>query len=277
MRKRLATLASAVLLANVFLPTGVVFAEESTPVVPVAQVESQGTENAPVLAAVNQDSEGSQEINSVETDEQENAIEPLVATTEEAQVVQPVESSSDLLDQLAEELPNQEIPAGIISSLGVNVGGATSSTSTLVKYFTIASDDEIPLLMKADGTVDYTATEAQYPDTIGWYLNENTQVVDFWWEKVIFNESWYPLFEKKDSIYREALKVIKPGSPSLAYDLSASLKGDWTSLDSFVKYAEVKNSAAKIIWYFLLKANFDFVYAPVAGEAKIGNQGFLTL
>ena len=82
MRKRLSVLASAVLLANVFLPTGVVFAEESTPVVPVAQVESQGTENAPVLAAVNQDSEGSQEINSVETDEQENATESLVATTE---------------------------------------------------------------------------------------------------------------------------------------------------------------------------------------------------
>ena len=67
-----------------------------------------------------------------------------------------------------------ELPAGIISSLGMNVGG-----STLVKYFTIDIDDEIPLLMKADGTVDYTATEAQYPDTIGWYLNGNTQVVDF--------------------------------------------------------------------------------------------------
>jgi len=55
------------------------------------------------------------------------------------------------------------------------------------------------------------------------------------------------LFEKKDSIYRQALKVLKTGVPSLAYDLDASLKGDWTSLDSFVKYAEVKNSAAKII------------------------------
>lgn len=179
MRKRLATLASAVLLANVFLPTGVVFAEESAPVVPVAQVESQGTENAPVLAAVNHDSEGSQEVNSAETAEQENATESLVATTEETQATQSVESTSDLLDQLVEELPNQEIPAGIISSLGINVGGASSSTSTLVKYFTIASDDEIPLLMKADGTVDYTATEAQYPDTIRWYLNKTTQVVDF--------------------------------------------------------------------------------------------------
>jgi|UPI00034DBE55 hypothetical protein len=178
MRKRLATLASAVLLANVFLPTGVVFAEESAPVVPVAQVESQGTENAPVLAAVNQDSEGPQEINSVETDEQENATESLVATTEETQATQSAEPSSDLLDQLAEELPNQEIPAGIISSLGVNVGGASSSTSTLVKYFTIGSDDEIPLLMKDDGTVDYTGTKLQYPDTIRWYLNDETQVAD---------------------------------------------------------------------------------------------------
>ena len=41
--------------------------------------------------------------------------------------------------------------------------------------------------------------------------------------------------------------MLKTGVPSLAYDLDASLKGDWTSLDSFVKYAEVKNSAAKII------------------------------
>lgn len=179
MRKRLATLASAVLLANVFLPTGVVFAEESTPVVPVAQVESQGTENAPVLASVNQDSEGPQEVNSAETSEQKHATEAPVAATEETQAAQTTESTSDLLDQVAEELPNQEIPVGIISSLGVNVGGASSSTSTLVKYFTIGSDDEIPLLMKDDGTVDYTATEAQYPDTIGWYLNENTQVVDF--------------------------------------------------------------------------------------------------
>lgn len=179
MRKRLATLASAVLLANVFLPTGVVFAEESTPVVPVAQVESQGTENAPVLAAVNQDSEGPQEINSVETDEQENATESLVATTEETQAIQSAEPSSDLLDQLAEELPNQEIPAGIISSLGVNVAGATSSTSTLVKYFTIGSDDEIPLLMKDDGTADYEATKANSGDVAAYFLSEVSKVVDF--------------------------------------------------------------------------------------------------
>lgn len=275
MRKRLSVLASAVLLANVFLPTGVVFAEESTPVVPVAQVESQGTENAPVLAAVNQDSEGSQEINSVETDEQENATESLVATTEEAQAGQSAEPTSDLLDQLAEELPNQEIPAGIISSLGVNVGGASSSTSTLVKYFTIGSDDEIPLLMKDDGTVDYTGTKLQYSDTTDYYLNTKSQVVDFWWEKVIFNKSWYPLFEKKDSIYRKALKTPNSGSPSLVYDLGASLKGEWTNVSGpFARYAEVKNGG-KLIWYFLIAD--DYVYAPIAGEARIGNQGFLTL
>ena len=57
---------------------------------------------------------------------------------------------------------------------------------------------------------------------------------------------WW-IFDEKDSIYRQALKTPKTGVPSLAYDLDASLKGDWTSLDSFVKYAEVKNSAAKII------------------------------
>ena len=278
MRKRLATLASAVLLANVFLPTGVVFAEESIPVAPVAQVESQGTENAPVLAAVNQDSEGSQEINSVETAEQENATEALVSTAEETQAGQSVEPSSDLLDQLAEELPNQEIPAGIISSLGVNVGGASSSTSTLVKYFTIDIDDEIPLLMKTDGTVDYTATETQYPDTIGWYLNENTQVVDLWWEKVIFTEWLAPLFEKKDSIYRKALKTTKHGFPTLVNDSDAALMGNWTSISwPFSRYAEVKNDEGVLLWYFLLtqEALPNYIFMPVV--AKIWNNQFPTI
>lgn len=67
-----------------------------------------------------------------------------------------------------------ELSAGIISSLGINVGG-----STLVKYFTIGSDDEIPLLMKDDGTVDYTGTKLQYSDTTDYYLNTKPQVVDF--------------------------------------------------------------------------------------------------
>ena len=242
MTKRLAALAWVMLLANVFLPTGVAFAEEGAPIVP-EQVKSQETEK-------------------VSNEQWENL------DNQESQV--------KVLDQIAEELPNQEIPAEMIVKWGMNVE-ESSTSSTLVKYFTIGSDDEIPLLMKEDWTVDYKATQGQYPDTVQWYLKEKSQVVDFWWEKVIFNKWGYPLFEKKDSIYREALKVIKPGSPSLEYDLDASLKGEWTSLDSFVKYAEVKNSAAKIIWYFLLKANFDFVYAPVAGEARIGNQGFLTL
>ena len=110
-------------------------------------------------------------------------------------------------------------------------------------------------------------------------MGSTSEIVDFWGEKVIFIKWFAPLFEKKDSIYRQALKTIKNGTPAFSYDLDASLKGAWTSLDSFVKYAEVKNSAEKLIWYFLLKPDTDrdFVYVPVVGEAKIGNQAFVTL
>ena len=81
-------------------------------------------------------------------------------------------------------------------------------------------------------------------------------------EKRWFINKWgYPLFEKKDSIYREALKAIKSGSPSLEYDLDASLKGEWTNVSGpFARYAEVKNGG-KIAWYFLIAD--DYVYAPV--------------
>ena len=81
-------------------------------------------------------------------------------------------------------------------------------------------------------------------------------------EKRWFLNKWgYPLFEKKDSIYREALKAIKSGSPSLEYDLDASLKGEWTNVSGpFARYAEVKNGG-KIAWYFLIAD--DYVYAPV--------------
>ena len=71
-----------------------------------------------------------------------------------------------------------ELSASIISDLGVFADGV-STPSTLVKYFTIASDDEIPLLMKDDGTVDYTGTKLQYSDTTDYYLSDETQVVDF--------------------------------------------------------------------------------------------------
>jgi hypothetical protein len=71
-----------------------------------------------------------------------------------------------------------ELSASIISDLGVFADGSSIS-STLVKYFTIASDDEIPLLMKDDGTVDYTGTKLQYSDTTDYYLSDETQVVDF--------------------------------------------------------------------------------------------------
>lgn len=158
----------------------------------------------------------------------------------------------------------------------------SSSSSTLVNYYSVHDDDLIPLLMKEDWTVDYKATQNKYPDTVQWYLNEKSQVVDFGWEKVIFTEWLAPLFEKMDSIYRKALKnpgSIKDIPSSLSYDLEASLKGEWTALNSFVKYAEVKNVKNQLVWYFLLTPQEfpDFVYAPVAGEAKIGNQGFLTL
>ena len=242
--KMLAVLASLMLLANVFLPTGVAFAEEGAPIVP-EQVKSQETEKA---------------------------------SNEQWENLDNQESQVTVLDQIAEELPNQEIPAEMIAKWGMNVE-ESSTSSTLVKYFTIGSDNEIPLLMKDERTVDYEATKTNSEDVTTYFLSEVSKVVDFWWEKVIFNKWGYPLFEKKDSIYRQALKTIKNGTPAFSYDLDASLKGAWTSLDSFVKYAEVKNSAEKLIWYFLLKPDTDrdFVYVPVVGEAKIGNQAFVTL
>ena len=187
-----------------------------------------------------------------------------------------IEVSKD--GQTPAELSNQEIPSELITNWALVVE-ESSNTSTLVKYFPLDSDNEVSLLLKADGTVDYEATEAQYSETTDYYLGSTSEIVDFWGERVIFIKWFAPLFEKKDSVYRQALKTIKNGTPAFSYDLDASLKGAWTSLDSFVKYAEVKNSAEKLIWYFLLKPDTDrdFVYAPVVGEAKIGNQTFVTL
>lgn len=242
--KMLAVLASLMLLANVFLPTGVAFAEEGAPIVS-EQVKSQETEK-------------------VSNEQWENL------DNQESQV--------KVLDQTPAELSNQEIPSELITNWALVVE-ESSNTSTLVKYFPLDSDNEVSLLLKADGTVDYEATEAQYSETTDYYLGSTSEIVDFWGEKVIFIKWFAPLFEKKDSIYRQALKTIKNGTPAFSYDLDASLKGAWTSLDSFVKYAEVKNSAEKLIWYFLLKSDTDrdFVYVPVVGEAKIGNQAFVTL
>ena len=240
MTKSLAALAWVMLFANVFLPTGVAFAEEGAPIVS-EQVKSQETEKT---------------------------------SNEQWENLDNQESQVKILDQIAEELPNQEIPAELIAKWGMNVE-ESSTSSTLVKYFTIGSDNEVPLLMKDERTVDYEATKANSEDVTNYFLSEVSKVVDFWWEKVIFNKWGFPLFEKKDSIYREALKAIKSGSPSLEYDLDASLKGEWTNVSGpFARYAEVKNGG-KIAWYFLIAD--DYVYAPVAGEAKIGNQGFLTL
>ena len=242
--KMLAVLASLMLLANVFLPTGVAFAEEGAPIVS-EQVKSQETEK-------------------VSNEQWENL------DNQESQV--------KVLDQTPAELSNQEIPSELITNWALVVE-ESSNTSTLVKYFPLDSDNEVSLLLKADGTVDYEATEAQYSETTDYYLGSTSEIVDFWGEKVIFIKWFAPLFEKKDSIYRQALKTIKNGTPAFSCDLDASLKGAWTSLDSFVKYAEVKNSAEKLIWYFLLKPDTDrdFVYVPVVGEAKIGNQAFVTL
>ena len=244
MTKSLAALAWVMLFANVFLPTGVAFAEEGAPIVS-EQVKSQETEK-------------------VSNEQWENL------DNQESQV--------KVLDQTPAELSNQEIPSELITNWALVVE-ESSNTSTLVKYFPLDSDNEVSLLLKADGTVDYEATEAQYSQTTDYYLGSTSEIVDFWGEKVIFIKWFAPLFEKKDSIYRQALKTIKNGTPAFSYDLDASLKGAWTSLDSFVKYAEVKNSAEKLIWYFLLKPDTDrdFVYAPVVGEAKIGNQAFVTL
>lgn len=254
------------------MPTGISLAEEGESVASTVQGESLAIETSSVQEDLASASAG-ESVTGTAAQVFEEVVQATGEVVDASGVVLP---SLDMLMSATWEELSGELSASIISDLGVFADGV-STPSTLVKYFTIASDDEIPLLMKDDGTVDYTGTKLQYSDTTDYYLSDETQVVDFWWEKVIFNKWLAPLFEKKDSIYRQALKTPKTGVPSLAYDLDASLKGDWTSLDSFVKYAEVKNSAAKIIWYFLLKANFDVVYAPVAGEAKIGNQGFLTL
>ncbi len=288
MTKRLAALAWVMLLANVFLPTGVAFAEEGAPIVPV-QVKSQETEKVSneqwevsqtqsetTLQAENPAQQGGGETASSDTSASSQAQQENQEKKAEVDSVQ-----TKVLDQNVEKLPNQEIPAELIAKWGVNVE-ESSSSSTLVNYYSVYDDELTPLLMKEDWTVDYKATQNKYPDTVKWYLNEKSQVVDFGWEKVVFNKWGYPLFEKKDSIYRKVLK--NPGSiknipSSLSYDLEASLKGEWTPLDSFVKYAEVKNVKNQLVWYFLLTPQElpDFVYAPVAGEAKIGNQGFLTL
>ena len=288
MTKSLAALAWVMLFANVFLPTGVAFAEEGAPIVP-DQVKSQETEKVSneqwevsqtqseaALQAETPAQQGGGETFSSDTSVSSQVQQGNQEKKAEAESVQ-----TKALDQIAEGLPNQEIPAELIAKWGVNVE-ESSSSSTLVNYYSVYDDELIPLLMKEDWTVDYKATQGQYPDTVQWYLKEKSQVVDFGWEKVVFNKWGYPLFEKKDSIYRKALK--NPGSiknipSSLSYDLEASLKGEWTPLDSFVKYAEVKNVKNQLVWYFLITPQEygDFVYAPVAGEAKIGNQGFLTL
>lgn len=150
MTKRLAALAWVMLLANVFLPTGVAFAEEGAPIVS-EQVKSQETEKA---------------------------------SNEQWENLDNQESQVKVLDQIAEELPNQEIPAELIVKWGMNVE-ESSTSSTLVKYFTIGSDNEVPLLMKDERTVDYEATKANSEDVTNYFLSEVSKVVDFWWEKVI--------------------------------------------------------------------------------------------
>ena len=269
LKKAFAVFAGFMLLSNVFLPSAVVFAEEGVPEVTVTE-------------KVNQESENPAQQGGEETVSSDSSVSPSEAQQEnqekkaEADLVQ-----TEVLDQIAEELPNQEIPAELITKWGVNVE-ESSSSSKLVKYYSVQGDEEISLLMKEDWTVDYKATQNKHPDTVKWYLNEKSQVVDFGWEKVIFTQGLAPLFEKMDSIYRKALK--NPGSvkdipSSLSYDLEASLKGEWTPLGSFVKYVEVRNAMDKVVWYFLLtpQASADFVYVPLAGEAKIGNHGFMTL
>lgn len=48
-----------------------------------------------------------------------------------------------------------------------------------MKYFTIGSDNEIPLLMKDERTVDYEATKTNSEDVTTYFLSEVSKVVDF--------------------------------------------------------------------------------------------------
>ena len=170
MVKGLAIMSLVMLQANIFVPTGISLAEEGESVASTVQGESLAIESS----SVQEDLDSASAEESVTGTAAQVFEEVVQATGEVVDASGVVMPSLDVLMSATGAHISGELSAGIISSLGMNVGG-----STLVKYFTIGSDDEIPLLMKDDGTVDYTGTKLQYSDTTDYYLNTKSQVVDF--------------------------------------------------------------------------------------------------
>ncbi|RKW22720.1 hypothetical protein D8B45_04440, partial [Candidatus Gracilibacteria bacterium] len=161
MVKGLAVMSLVMLQANIFVPTGISLAEEGESVASTVQGESLAIESSSLqedLASASAE-EG---VTGTVAQVFEEVVQATGEVVDASGVVMP---SLDMLMSATGDELSGELSAGIISSLGINVGG-----STLVKYFTIGSDDEIPLLMKDDGTVDYTGTKLQYSDTTDYYL-----------------------------------------------------------------------------------------------------------
>lgn len=174
MVKGLAIMSLVMLQANIFVPTGISLAEEGESVASTVQGESLAIET----------SSGQEDLASASAEESVTGTaaqvfeEVVQATGEVVDASGVVMPSLDMLMSATGAHMSGELSASIISDLGVFADGV-STPSTLVKYFTIGSDDEIPLLMKDDGTVDYTGTKLQYSDTTDYYLNTKSQVVDF--------------------------------------------------------------------------------------------------
>lgn len=172
MVKGLAIMSLVMLQANIFVPTGISLAEEGESVASTVQGESLAMESSSVQEDLASPAASAEEsVTGTAAQVFEEVVQATGEVVDASGVVMP---SLDVLMSATGAHMSGELSAGIISSLGMNVGG-----STLVKYFTIGSDDEIPLLMKDDGTVDYTGTKLQYSDTTDYYLNTKSQVVDF--------------------------------------------------------------------------------------------------
>lgn len=172
MVKGLAIMSLVMLQANIFVPTGISLAEEGESFASTVQGESLAMESSSVQEDLASPAASAEEsVTGTAAQVFEEVVQATGEVVDASGVVMP---SLDVLMSATGAHMSGELSAGIISSLGMNVGG-----STLVKYFTIGSDDEIPLLMKDDGTVDYTGTKLQYSDTTDYYLNTKSQVVDF--------------------------------------------------------------------------------------------------
>lgn len=124
------------------MPTGISLAEEGESVASTVQGESLAIETS----SVQEDLASASAEESVTGTAAQVFEEVVQATGEVVDASGVVMPSLDMLMSTTWDELSGELSAGIISSLGMNVGG-----STLVKYFTIGSDDEIPLLMKDDG------------------------------------------------------------------------------------------------------------------------------